>query len=598
MIQNTENRPIAQLYSSDHKVTYFIPKYQREYVWGKNNWEALFDDILESNGGHFLGSIICIDEQKDTYKASNLELVDGQQRMTTISLLYLSIYKYLKENLEITGDEDFDEEEKYKLRSLKKRIIVDKNLRLSPSYSNNNYQDYKHIFSSETKEINSPKKPKFLGLRQIARAFNYFNGRFNEVDADNNPLFNFAKVESFLDKLNSATLVQIDVLSHTDAFILFETLNNRGVPLSAIDLIKNKLLGKLERDKQDSIDKNFDRWNDILVNLTDNYKVQERFLRQFYNAFRLEDDIRVDKKPKATRSNLISIFEYLINKDAKEIFSRLEKASVIYSKNLQYENEDYSTDLTRALRNLENVNGADAYMLLLFIESKYSLLEEEKIEMIQLLCRYFIRRNVTDSPPTRDLTNYFMDIIEALDTHETYSYETLKEILVKHGKPASDEIFEQKLNGNLYDENVGATRYILSSIELSQNNDREGYKNFYERSKNKFIWTIEHVLPQGKNMKQHWVQMVADGNKEIASQIREEVVHTIGNLTLTGYNSQLSDMPLTDKQNKKDKQGNSIGFNNGLILNEELKGTTVWKKENIENRTQKLVAKALEIFEL
>ena len=61
MIQNTENRPLAQLYSSDHKVTYFIPKYQREYVWGKNNWEALFDDILESNGGHFLGSIICID---------------------------------------------------------------------------------------------------------------------------------------------------------------------------------------------------------------------------------------------------------------------------------------------------------------------------------------------------------------------------------------------------------------------------------------------------------------------------------------------------------------------------------------------------------
>lgn len=598
MIQNTENRPIAQLYSSDHKVTYFIPKYQREYVWGKNNWEALFDDILESNGGHFLGSIICIDEQKDTYKASNLELVDGQQRMTTISLLYLSIYKYLKENLEITGDEDFDDEEKYKLRSLKKRIIVDKNLRLSPSYSNNNYQDYKHIFSSETKEINSPKKPKFLGLRQIARAFNYFNGRFNELDTENNPLFNFSKVESFLDKLNSATLVQIDVLSHTDAFILFETLNNRGVPLSAIDLIKNKLLGKLERDKQDSIDENFDRWNDILVNLTDNYKVQERFLRQFYNAFRLEDDIKVIKKPKATRSNLMSIFEYLINKDAKEIFSRLENASVIYSKNLQYENADYSTDLTRALRNLENVNGADAYMLLLFIESKYSLIEEEKIEMIQLLCRYFIRRNVTDSPPTRDLTNYFMDIIEALDTHETYSYETLKEILVKHGKPASDEIFEQKLNGNLYEENVGATRYILSSIELSQNNDREGYKNFYERSKNKFIWTIEHVLPQGKNMKQHWAQMVANGNKEIANQIREEVVHTIGNLTLTGYNSQLSDMPLTDKQNKKDKQGNNIGFNNGLILNEVLKGTSVWKKENIENRTQKLVTKALEIFEL
>lgn len=598
MIQNTENRPLAQLYSSDHKVTYFIPKYQREYVWGKNNWEALFDDILESNGGHFLGSIICIDEQKDTYKASNLELVDGQQRMTTISLLYLSIYKYLKDNLEITGDEDFDDEEKYKLRSLKKRIIVDKELRLTPSYSNNNYQDYKHIFSSETKEINSLKKPKFLGLRQISRAFSYFNSRFNEVDTENKPLFNYKEVESFLNKLNSATLVQIDVLSHTDAFILFETLNNRGVPLSAIDLIKNKLLGKLERDKQDSIDENFDRWNDILVNLTDNYKVQERFLRQFYNAFRLQKDIKVDKKPKATRSNLISIFEYLININAKEIFSKLENASVLYSKNLQYENTDYSTGLIKALRNLENINGADSYMLLLYIESKYSISEQEKIELIQLLCRYFIRRNVTDSPPTRDLTNYFMDIIEALNEYEAYSYNYVKEVLIKYGKPAPNEVFEQKLNGNLYEENVGATRYILSTIELAQNNDREGYKNFYERSKNKFVWTIEHVLPQGKNMKTHWVQMVADGSKDTANQIREEVVHTLGNLTLTGYNSQLSDMPLIDKQDKKDKQGNYIGFKNGLVINEELKNTDTWKRENIESRTQKLVRKALEIFEL
>lgn len=598
MIQNTENRPIAQLYSSDHKVTYFIPKYQREYVWGKHNWEALFDDILESNGGHFLGSIICIDEQKDTYKASHLELVDGQQRMTTISLLYLAIYKYLKENIKLTGDEDFDEEEKYKLRALKKRIVVDKNLRLSPSFSNNNYQDYKCIFSSEIKEINCPDKPKFLGLRQIARAFNYFNARFNEVDADDNPLFSYSAVEAYLQKLNNATLVQIDVLSHADAFILFETLNNRGVPLSAIDLIKNKLLGKLEKTNIDTIDENFTRWNKILVNLTDNYKVQERFLRQFYNAFRLDGTVKVDKKPKALRSNLITIYEELINRDVSDIFSKLEKAAIVYAKNIQYENTDYSTELIRSLRNLENVNGADAYMLLLFMDSKFTISESEKIDFINLLCRYFIRRNVTDTPPTRDLTNYFMDIIAELNFINEYSYDAVKEALIKYGKPATNELFKEKLNGNLYEENVGATRYILSSIELVQNNSREGYKNFYERSKNKFIWTIEHVLPQGKNMKSHWVEMIANGDRETANQIRENFVHKLGNLTLTGYNSQLSDMPLNAKQTKKDKNGNSIGFNNGLVLNEELKDTPTWKQENIKSRTEKLVAKALEIFEL
>ena len=95
MIQNTDNKPLSELFSSDNKITYHIPKYQREYIWGKWNWEALFDDIEESDGGHFLGSIICINTQKDSHKPAALELVDRQQRMTTISLIYLALYKYL-----------------------------------------------------------------------------------------------------------------------------------------------------------------------------------------------------------------------------------------------------------------------------------------------------------------------------------------------------------------------------------------------------------------------------------------------------------------------------------------------------------------------
>ena len=94
MIQNTSNKPLSELFSADNSVTYHIPKYQREYIWSKWNWEALFDDIEESDGGHFMGSIICINIQKDSHKAAELELVDGQQRMTTISLFYLAIYKY------------------------------------------------------------------------------------------------------------------------------------------------------------------------------------------------------------------------------------------------------------------------------------------------------------------------------------------------------------------------------------------------------------------------------------------------------------------------------------------------------------------------
>jgi uncharacterized protein with ParB-like and HNH nuclease domain len=597
MIQNTDNKPLSELFSSDNKISYHIPKYQREYVWGKWNWEALFDDIEESEGSHFLGSIICINTEKDTLKPSDLELVDGQQRMTTISLFYLAIYKFLSDNI----PDKSDMEAIYELMRLRDRIILKeaKDIRLSPSYSNQNYDDYKWLFSDVIKEIKVNKKPKFLGLRQISRAFNYFINRLNELDEDNNPKYSYESVQVLLNKLNTATIVKIDVISHADAFTLFETLNNRGVPLSAIDLIKNKLLGHLEKvDPDSSLDTNFDRWNGIITNLTDEYKIQERFLRQFYNAYKHPENIEVVRAPKALRSNLIRIFETLIEKDVYNTFDLLEEASLIYSRNIQYDIEGHSDELIRNLRNLENVNGADGYMLLLFVEKRFNISEPEKIKLIQLLCNYFIRRNVTDFPPTRDLTNAFMEIIRQANMLETYSFDAIRDIILNYGKPSSDDLFEEKLNGDLYEENVGATRYILSSIELSRSETKERYVNFYARNKNLFVWTVEHIFPQGENIPEHWVTMVADGDKKLASQIRKDCVHKLGNLTLTGYNSQLSNMSLDKKQNRKNKEGKYIGFKNGLTLNEAIKDTTSWNKDGIERRTDDLAKEALELFKL
>lgn len=597
MIQNTDNKPLSELYSTDHKITYHIPKYQREYIWSKSNWEALFDDVEESNGGHFLGSIICINTETDSHKPAKLELVDGQQRMTTISLFYLAIYKYLEEN--IPNKEDM--EEQLDLMSLRNRIILNdnKSIRLFPSYSNCNLEDYEYIFSEVIAVLRITNKPKNFGNRRIAKAYQYFYDRLNSVDETRTPNFNYQKVKHLLNKLNSATLVKIDVATHSDAFILFETLNNRGVPLSAIDLIKNKLLGRLEKKENNTnLEENFNRWNNIIKNLTDNYNIQERFLRHFYNAFQVEENIKVNKVTKATKSNLISIYEELINKDVEYIFDRLEDASKIYSQNINYDNEENTPELIRTLRNLENVNGADAYMLLLFLTKKFSISTDEKIKVIQLLCNYFIRRNVTDTPPTRDLTNYFINIIDKLNENASYSYETLRNLVLEFGKPATDEYFKQKLNGNLYEENIGATRYILSSIELSENNTRERYVNFYDRNKNQFIWTIEHILPQGENIPLHWVNMIADGDREIAEDIRKEFVHKLGNLTLTGYNSQLSNASLDKKQNKKDKEGRNIGFNNGLFLNNTIQNISSWNKDQIIERTNTLVEKALNLFKI
>jgi len=594
MIQNPANRPLSELLSADNKITYHIPRYQREYVWSKWNWEALFDDIEESEGSHFLGSIICINTQTDSSLPATLELVDGQQRMTTITLLYLALYDYLTEyNPDPEGMAT-----KMELYLLENRLVLrDQDLpRLSPSLANHNLDDYRYIFSTVTKEIRQP-KPKNLGNRRLRKAFVYFADRLRAV-VDGVPVFNFTSVKKYLEKLNSATLVKIDVATHADAFTLFETLNNRGVPLSAIDLIKNKLLGELERkDGPGALDKNFQRWNRLLTNLTDDYKTQERFLRQFYNAFRLEEEIAVEKVNKALRSNLIRIYETLIDRDVHDVFDRIEEASEIYAGHLQYDNEEYSNELGRALRNLDNVGGADTYMLLLYVVKRFGVSEEEKIRLINLLCRYTIRRNVTDSPPTRDLTNYFMDMIEDLNALPAYDYDTVKAIIVTRGRPASDEVFQEKLSGDLYEENVGATRYVLSAIELADTQTKERYVDFYSRNKKLFVWTVEHILPQGENIPADWVTMIAKGDRKVAEQIRKDYVHKLGNLTLTGYNSQLSNFSLEKKQHRE-KDGKYVGYKNGLKLNEDIASVTTWTKEQIEDRTHKLVARALEIFKL
>ena len=209
MIQHTANKPIAELFSSENQVSYYIPKYQREYVWSKFNWESLFDDIYDSEGSHFMGSIICINIQTDSLNAPKLELVDGQQRMTTISLLYLAIYKYLNKNIVSENEEN-----KFELYNLKQKIVLKNKLpRVIPSYTAGNLDDYKWIFYETVGDsVNKPlEKPKFLGLRRMYKAFDFFWDRLNEIDENDIPIFNYDKVKELLQNLNSATLVKIDV---------------------------------------------------------------------------------------------------------------------------------------------------------------------------------------------------------------------------------------------------------------------------------------------------------------------------------------------------------------------------------------------------
>lgn len=138
------------------------------------------------------------------------------------------------------------------------------------------------------------------------------------------------------------------------------------------------------------------------------------------------------------------------------------------------------------------------------------------------------------------------------------------------------------------------TRFVLSKIEESKQNTRE-HRNLWERDKNKLIWTIEHVFPEGPNIPESWVEMIANGNIDEAKLLQQDWVHKIGNLTLTGFNSALSNMSF-DKKRDRMKDGKHVGYKNGLYLNREICEKDRWTIDDIQTRTARLVADAVELF--
>ena len=246
---NVNKYPVSQVFDPDSKVIFEIPKYQREYTWGSREWEALFDDLTENDDGYFLGSIICINSATDTINAPKFEVVDGQQRLTTLSLFLAALYTTLNSYKDL-----LDEDQQSDILQLKRKLVLKKtqsDIRVVPQIQGSNRDDFMGLLP-KIGIIPKRPMPKFAGLRRIEKAYNYFKKRINAVldDASDKVLAMFR----ILDKVNSAILVMIEVSNHADAYTLFESLNNRGTPLTSVDLIKNLLLARLDVNGDGDID--------------------------------------------------------------------------------------------------------------------------------------------------------------------------------------------------------------------------------------------------------------------------------------------------------------------------------------------------------
>jgi hypothetical protein len=594
MIKSVNNYPVSQLFNIESSaVIYAIPRYQREYTWGKTHWENLFDDVHENKQGYFLGSIICINQSNDALSVQKLELVDGQQRLTTLSLLFAAIYDTLKKR-----EKELNKEQELDLLNLKRKLILkndEAQIRLIPQTQNNNNADYCAVLS-EAGIISEYSAPAYAGNRKIFRAYRYFQDRIAQIA--NAQEGGVKAIVEFLDKVNQACLVKIEVFSHADAYTLFESLNNRGMPLTAIDLIKNKLLAKLENIEPGRVDSYFEHWVKILAYLGDDYAVQERFVRQYYNAF--QDDLKsIRNVSMATRSNVIQIYEELINSDAKDCLQKISLAAKQYSFILSRSKDNTLTLLEKPFKDLERIQGAPSHLFMLYLLVKRKELElssKHLTAVVNLLVRFFVRRNLTDTPPTRDLDRLFMGLCKKVNELDGESIPRLiEQQLISVSAP--DAIFQQKLEGAIYEENSWVTRFILCAL-AERGMTKETRENLWLVENKQFIWTIEHIFPQGENIPQEWVDMIADGDGEKAKEIQQIYVHKLGNLTMTGFNSALSNKSFQAKRDHSDKSGRADGYKNGLKLNEDLANATSWSIDQIKVRTKKLVKQTMKMFSL
>ena len=385
-----------------------------------------------------------------------------------------------------------------------------------------------------------------------------------------------------------------------------------------MDIIKNKMLANLEKQNLQNVDEAYEDWQTLLALLPE-YQDQERFLRHYYNAFKVYPDKSIKKYTRATKSNLIKIYEHYIKNGARDIFEDLLDKSNYYNRFIEPESYGNGKS-TKSMIDLNRIGSAPSYLLLLYLysieDNKYKNKSKVIEEVLEILVKYYLRRNVTDFPNTRDLDAINIEVIEKcqanINSGGTLDCDFISYSLLNgKGKPSNIMSFKEKLEDNLYNSNTAIARYVLAKIdELSHSKE---YKPdlWMRNEKGLLVWTIEHILPQGNNIPDCWVQMLANGDKEEANEIHTRLVHSLGNLTLSGYNSKLSNGCFEEKQelheNKKFLgQQINIGYKNGLSLNNlefeydnevtSLSKIDEWNAESILERNKVMVEIILKVF--
>ncbi len=506
------------------------------------------DDNVSS---HFLGSIVYIEPNgsQNISAVSELLVIDGQQRLTTLSLLLLALSKAIRKPGNEIG-------------------ITPK--QISNYYLFNADEDgelrYRQLLTYHDKDtliqlLEDRELPSDASLRLVE------NYRFFESKLQNT---NLELVYAGIQKL---AIVDIALdRRYDDPQLIFESLNSTGLSLSQADLIRNYVLMGQELDFQTKLYN--DHWLPMEQRFGDAYA-------EWFDWF-IRDYLTVKRRQIPNINNVYETFKtYVPRQTTLEVLestiAEIDQYSKHYVKFVLLQEEDL--DLRECLKDIDELEARVARPLLLEVYEDYTqgqIQKSELIEILQLVESYVFRRAICGIP-TNTLNRVFESLMVRVDKSNYLRSlkEAFQQLTSTRRYPSDNEFKEALFIKDVY--NFSRRSYLLRKLE------NHGRKELISVAD----YTIEHVMPQNPDLSESWQQELGENWQEV----QEKYLHTIGNLTLTGYNSKLSDRPF------KEKQCICGGFRDSpLRLNRSLAQTEQWNEHAILARAEELAEKALKIW--
>lgn len=545
-------------YIEPNKKQYCIPVFQRDYAWTEEQCTKLFEDIVmayKKDRPHFCGSFVYAPLGSKKHIDSYI-IIDGQQRFTTLYILI----KALADSADDDRDKDALQRYLYNEDKFGRYGLDEKSkLKLKPVKTDND--QLLLLMSGKIEQMDKSRRGiiyhNYMLFMQLIKLF------LEESSANSVLMIN--------DGIEKLICADIRLDTDDNAQEIFERINSTGIKLGLADLIRNYIL--MTDTDQERLYEEY--WLTVQNLLPD--KLLDNFFIDYLNM-KSDGFVKESEAYKSFKQVYVE-GKYDNEKMLQEILHYAKQYYVFC-----YGSSDFGAEVNKALAGLRKLKQTTVYLFLFRVFDDYEngiINKNELARVLKMLLSYSIRRLVCEigSNTLRGLyKTLYGRVFEQKENKNTY-YDSLVSFFLqqtsKNTIPSDNEFVTALQEKNLYSKNA-LCKYLLCAIE-NQGKETLDTENL----------SIEHIMPQNKNLSMSWQKMLGENWQSV----HEKYLHTLGNLTLTGYNSELGDKPFEKKKEKLEETITHIA-----VLYSDVKDKSEWNSVNMEKRAKRLAEIILKLF--